>query len=497
MKSKIIPTHLVLWGSFCIIPSLLSARDGDGTIASSAIGRTALGESIVAWSTQQTGTHPDTRRRIVRLDLSTPDAFAACPDDEVWLGIASPLSEDLVFPPPGPAFLPPHAEAHAIWRWIGLSAPDLVVVPDRPVGKSLAAALAEHAPAGVGLVPTATTYAPPTSDSPAKLAMQARLARSPDEILTALLEHYGKKLDGNYIDALALVARLRFEGEASPTGEHSPRRIAQDFLATAKLPTNSGHVAGTLLFAEFPEPWARERVISVANLAFASDGSPLEAMPQHNEMSDAVFMGGPLLARAGALTGEGKYFEQCLRHVRFMRELCLRPDGLYRHSPLNEGAWGRGNGFPALGLAIILDNFPENHPERPALIAMARAHLTALAPYQDGDGLWHNLIDRPESYAEFTATAMIGIAISTGLRQGWLEEPDWLPRLEQAWAAIKGRIDADGLTLTNVCTGTGKQKKLEDYYFRDAILGRDDRGAAMACLLALEMRSGVPEVTSH
>ena len=42
------------------------------------------------------------------------------------------------------------------------------------------------------------------------------------------------------------------------------------------------------------------------------------------------------------------------RHLQFMRELCVRDDGLYRHSPLDESPWGRGNGFPALGLALSL-----------------------------------------------------------------------------------------------------------------------------------------------
>lgn len=488
MKTSFFRMALFLIGNVCLALPITTTRAAEVLTSRQPIGRSANGDPVLAWSTPRPETLSDTRRRVIRLDLTSEEAAATCPDDEDWLGLVSPLKEDFVFPPPGPAFLAPHAEAHAIWRWIGLSAPDLVVLPDSPAGNSLAAALAENVPAGVGRVPVARRYQPPASPSPARLAMEARLARSPDEILTALLQHYGKKLDGNYIDALALITRLRFEGEASLTGKHSPHQIARDFLATAKLPTNSGHIAGTLLFGEIAEPWARERVLAVAEMAFAADGTALEAMPLHNEMSDAVFMGGPLLARAGVLTGDDRYFDQCLRHVHFMQRLCLRPDGLYRHSPLNEGAWGRGNGFPALGLAIILDNIPEKHPHRPELVAMAQAHLQALAPYQDADGLWHNLIDRPESYAEFTATAMIGVCIATGLRQGWLEESEWERPLQQAWQAIKGRIDAEGLTFTNVCTGTGKQKNLEDYYFRDAILGRDDRGAAMACLLAMEMR---------
>jgi unsaturated rhamnogalacturonyl hydrolase len=39
----------------------------------------------------------------------------------------------------------------------------------------------------------------------------------------------------------------------------------------------------------------------------------------------------------------------------------------------------------------------------------------------------------------------------------------------------------------NVCESTNKQKTLEDYLHREAILGPDPRGGAMAMLFATEM----------
>ena len=49
-------------------------------------------------------------------------------------------------------------------------------------------------------------------------------------------------------------------------------------------------------------------------------------------------------------------------------------------------------------------------------------------------------------------------------------------------------MSSNGRTLLNSCTSTGKQKTLEDYYLREAILGHDPRGGAMALLLASEMK---------
>ena len=225
---------------------------------------------------------------------------------------------------------------------------------------------------------------------------------------------------------------------------------------------------------------------AAADLGFDNQGNPGESMPFHNEMSDSVFMGTPILAEAGRLTGEAKYFDMALRHMKFMQDLCLRPDGLYRHSPLDEAAWGRGNGFPALGLALSLSAMPEDHPGRARMLAAFRNHLEALLQRQDPSGMWHQVIDHPESYRELTATSMITFAMVRGLRSGWLDRKRYEPLIDRAWESLKARIAPSG-DLVDVCTGTGKQKSLRDYFDRTAILGHDDRGGAMALMISTEM----------
>jgi len=120
-----------------------------------------------------------------------------------------------------------------------------------------------------------------------------------------------------------------------------------------------------------------------------------------------------------------------------MRNMLLRDNGLYRHSPDADVAWSRGNGFPALGLALTLSDFPKDHPARDVLLGMLIHHLEALLPYQDADGMWHEVIDFPGSFAEITSTAMIGIAIKRGLDQGWLPEDRYSLALDKAWEAVK------------------------------------------------------------
>ncbi len=328
-------------------------------------------------------------------------------------------------------------------------------------------------------------------------AQEERLARSPQQVAEQLAAVYGKKLDQvAYIPALPLVAKLRLsEQTGDPKYAAEVDRIVAPFLRGEKspVPKSGSEQAGHLIFAELAHRangQDRQRWIALcrnaADQIFDPQGKALPIMPFHNEMSDAVFMAGPILAATGRLTGERKYFDAAAGHFAAMRQLCLRPDGLYRHSPLCEAAWGRGNGFPALGLALALSDWPDDHPARPELIHAFQKHLAALKPHQDAHThCWHQVIDHPESYDEYSCTCMIGFAMQRGIRRGWLSPSEYQPAVDRAWRAVKERTSVDG-KLVNVCTGTGKQKTLQDYFERTAINGHDDRGGAMGLLFATE-----------
>ncbi|QDU38713.1 Unsaturated rhamnogalacturonyl hydrolase YesR [Maioricimonas rarisocia] len=335
----------------------------------------------------------------------------------------------------------------------------------------------------------------------------ARLDRTPREVATQLLKQYGKHLKTvMYQPALALVARSRFaeltgDSEASMSVEEIVAPYHSAEKASLGDRVSGSHLAGHLVFAELARTTDDRRyvelVTAAADYAFDEDGNPREAMPFHSEMSDAVFMACPILTAAGRFTGDPKYFEMALRHLKFMRDLCVRDDELYRHSPLNESPWGRGNGFPALGLALALtdlDSALESRgidrstlkPIRDEMLTAFRAHLDALVIHQDPTGMWRQVIDHPGSYRELSSTCMITFAILRGLRHGWLDEEKYRPVALRAWEAIKLRVGPDG-RLFDVCTGTGKQKTLRAYLDRTAVLGLDERGGAMALMVTTEM----------
>jgi rhamnogalacturonyl hydrolase YesR len=417
--------------------------------------------------------------------------------------LANPDKSPLVFPPTGVAYRD-NAESHVLWRWIALQAPDLVLI----VGSGdsgLALALSTNAVAGVGRIPARVIImARPTTlrslprdipPSAAHVEINRRRARSPQQLAEELARYFGHDFNQlTYIPGMALITQMRLG--------HVPEveRLAAPYLDPSRnilSRANSLTLAGHLVFAELAERTNQENakrypdlVRKAADLGFTETGEMRESMPFHDEMSDSIFMATPLVAKAGKLTGERKYFDLAARHFAFMQKLVLRPDGLYRHSPLTDAAWGRGNAFPALGLALTLSDFPKDHPAFQHMMAEFQQHMFTLAKFQDEDGMWHEVIDQPGSYAETSATAMIGIAMERGIRRGWLDPAAYQSRVNRAWAAVQARVGKDG-QLVDVCESTNKQKTLEDYLHREAILGPDPRGGAMAMLFATEM-GGLP-----
>jgi len=409
--------------------------------------------------------------------------------------LANPDGTALQFPPTGVAYRE-NPEANVLWRWLGVRAPDLVlIVGGQDFG--LAQALATDTVAGAGRIPAQVepirrqlldVKSGSLRRSEAHREMDRRLMRTPRQFADELAETYGHDFDQPlYIQALALVAqsRLGHVYDVRPLVEPYVNGTKNSLERPSSL-VLAGHIVFTELARKLKDPRYVEMVRKVADLGFDANGQMKESMPYHDEYSDSLFMGTVIAAQAGALTGERKYFDLAARHVAFMQKLVLRPDGLYRHTPLTDAAWGRGNGFPAIGLALTLSEFPKSHPDYEHLLHDFQAHMAALAKYQDRDGLWHNVIDYPGAYPEFTATAMIGFSMLRGVRSGWLPSAQYRPIVDKAWRAVLARVGNEG-RIVDACESTTKMKTVEEYLHRAAILGPDPRAGAMALLFATEM----------
>jgi len=408
---------------------------------------------------------------------------------------ANPEGEVLTFPPKGRAYADDPV-SFSLWRWLGVHGPDLVLI-ESSKDFELADSLSNLIIAGVGYVPALHLY-----DEPQELDMvmqeadnlpisashdmlNNRLARSPEQLADQLGQVYGHDFSWPvYIPGMALISRMR-EGYLEDV-----EQIASRYLEGEAIDINSNlYIGGHLVFAELAERTGSSRYLELArqaaDLGWDDDGNMREAMPFHRELSDDYFMSTPLLAKVGKLTGETKYFDMAMQHIRFLETRVLREDGLYRHSPLVDAAWSRANSFPALGLALALSDFPESHPGFDELLEIYRSHMTALIEHQDVDGMWHMMINEPGTFAELSATAMIATAMRRGVALGWLDE-SYMPAVEKAWRAVLMRSSPEGY-FVNVCESTNKLDSMEAYMTREALMGPDERAGGMIMYLATEM----------
>jgi unsaturated rhamnogalacturonyl hydrolase len=424
-------------------------------------------------------------------------AFEAIPQNRrpfqlMAIPLANPDGARLHFPPAGVAYRE-EVESNALWRWIGIHAPDLVLVAAN-ADFGLADALSQNVVAGVARIPArrvapvATILPNQVAKSDARREIERRRGQTPKAVAEELALIYGRDFDQmTYLPGMSLIARLRLGHTADVA------KLAAQYVDGTKDPllrANSLTLAGHLVFAELaertPDPRFAAAVRRAADLGFTETGEMKESMPFHDEMSDSVFMAIPILAKAGKLTGDRRYFDMAARHLAFMQKLVLRPDGLYRHSPLTDAAWGRGNAFPAMGLALTLSDFPTDHPQHATVLRAFQQHMATLSKFQNEEGMWLEVIDHPGAYAEFSATAMIATSMLRGIRRGWLASDVYQPIVDKAWQAVVIRIGPDG-QLMDVCESTNKQRSLDDYIHRAALLGRDPRGGGMALIFATEM----------
>jgi len=437
----------------------------------------------------------DATAAAVRAAVAAYERRRSRPVQLLAVPVANPDGAALVFPPAGIAYRE-HAESHALWRWLGSQAPDLVLVAGND-DSGLAAALGAQTVADMGRIPArrwsgkAADWMAPTNAiarSEAHLELDRRRERSPRQLAEELATHYGRDFDQPwYIGAIALIARIRL-GDLDDV-----RRIVEpyvdgskDSLAHPSELVLGGHIVFTVLARRTGDARYAALVRRVADLGFDASGQMLEAMPYNDQFSDAVFMGTVILAQAGALSGQTRYFDMADRHLRYMQKLDLRTDGLYRHQPATDAAWGRGNGFAAIGLAMTLTELPRTHPGYAHALESYRQLMAALLPLQTRDGLWRNVVDHPGAYAEFSATAMIGFAMQRGLENAWIDGAGYRQAVDHAWLAVNSRTATSG-SFIDVCESTARMTSLEQYLQRAALLGNDARGGAMAMLFATEL----------
>ena len=192
------------------------------------------------------------------------------------------------------------------------------------------------------------------------------------------------------------------------------------------------------------------------------DGTFARNRPQKNTLwLDDMYMGIPAIAWMGRLTGDQKYYDEACRQIlQFADRMWVPEKKLFRHGwvesmdPHPAFHWGRANGWAILTMCEVLDALPEDHEYRPEILNLLRNHAEGLAALQHHDGFWHQLLDRPTTYLESSATAIYAACLAHAVNKGWIDAKAFGPVALQAWHAVASSVNEKG-EVENVCVGTG------------------------------------------
>lgn len=207
--------------------------------------------------------------------------------------------------------------------------------------------------------------------------------------------------------------------------------------------------------------------------------------------ADDLFMSVPYLVRLGKLNNDEKYFDDAaLQIINFNKYLFNKNRGLYKHGLFGNtkeksiAYWGRANGWIVWATSEALLHIPKTHKDYKKIENIFKEHLEGIIKYQSKTGMWHQILDKPESFKETSCTAMFIIGILRGIDNGWIEKK-YKDNAMMAWDELKTKITKDG-TVKDICRGTGIGYDLE-FYFNRKRFDNDPRGLGAILTATAEM----------
>lgn len=284
-----------------------------------------------------------------------------------------------------------------------------------------------------------------------------------------------------------VTSRFRFFSEVTP---HF-RRVLEEYgetdpqirkVLTPQALDDAGAICAAMIKAQLKDKSLRLNRLIDNYIYFIryqehrlADGTFARNRPLKNSVwLDDLYMGVPSLAWMGrhASDNQDTYYSEAVRQVlQFSDRMFVPEKKLYRHGWV-EGMedhpsfhWGRANGWALLAKCEVLDALPKNHPQREKIIDLLRTHIQGLAACQGGDGFWHQLLDRNDSYLETSSTAIFVYCIAHAINQGWIDAMAYGPVAHLGWQAVASKINAKG-EVEGTCVGTGMAFDPAFYYYR-------------------------------
>ncbi len=185
---------------------------------------------------------------------------------------------------------------------------------------------------------------------------------------------------------------------------------------------------------------------------------------------DTLVMTVLFLANMGRIENNQQYIQesqyQFLLHAKYLAD---KETGLWYHGWTFNGRhnfakafWGRGNCWITIAIPEFLNMIDCDPPVRRALTELLRNQVESLVKYQSESGMWHTVIDDPDSYVESSATCGFAYGILRSVHSGLLEQKYEAVALK-ALQPILGYIAEDGV-VHQVSYGTPMGRESKEFY---------------------------------
>jgi unsaturated rhamnogalacturonyl hydrolase len=183
----------------------------------------------------------------------------------------------------------------------------------------------------------------------------------------------------------------------------------------------------------------------------AADGTIYHLTSRLELWVDSMYMAPPFLAVAG-------YPDEAVRQVEGYRAALWDDEKkLFSHrwdekrcEFVRRDFWGVGNGWAAAGMTRILRVLPPTMgAERRRLSGYTREVIDGCLAHRRPDGLFHDVVDNPQTFVETNLAQMLAYSIYRGVKGGWLDGA-YLWHAESLRQAAHAKVDTYGL-VQGVC----------------------------------------------
>ena len=241
--------------------------------------------------------------------------------------------------------------------------------------------------------------------------------------------------------------------------------------------------------------YARQVVTGFETTTCTSDGAIVPHPPAMEVWVDVAYFTAPAMATLGRLARDEGLMERALDQlIVHHRNLVDHASGLCWHvaypdkGTYSQCLWARGNSWWAIAATQVIAAIGSRAKEvrfkaRVDTVSAGLARqLNAIVKLQNSSGLWHTVIDRPDSYLESSAAAGFALALGRAIsrRTEGLDFERASAAYDKAIAAICKQVDDKGYF-----TGVSQQTPPGDFAFYNSVkVGTAPFGSGV-CMMAL------------